>query len=185
MLGRGWDNGVATIVARQDHEGMYHLQEGTSLYHDTFDYIADVKPDDGSDVFRATFTEMFEGDSERRPNVGDVARVKFHAKNKEVKFDRDALKNEKKIVANADHDAFAALASAPPASADAPADADSVSAAWNAALAKAKEKMNEYQAAKAAGDPIAAANALAEGKQWNDEQVRLGEELKRLRADDF
>jgi hypothetical protein len=185
MLGRGWDNGVATIVARQDHEGTYHLHEGTSLYHEAFDYIADVKPDDGSDVFRATFTEIFQGDSERRPNVGDVARVKLHAKSKEVKFDRDALKSEKKVVANADHAAFAALASAPPASADAPADADSVSAAWDAALAKAKEKMDEYQVAKAAGDPTAAANALAEGKQWNDEQVRLGEELKRLRAGGF
>ncbi|HEX4519855.1 MAG TPA: hypothetical protein VH063_09775 [Gaiellaceae bacterium] len=182
MLGRGWDNGVATIVARQDHEGMYHLQPGDSLYHETFDYIADVKPDDGSDVFRATFTEMFAGDSERRPGVGDVARVKFHAKNKEVKFDRDALKSEKQIVANADQASFAALASAPPATADAPAGADSVSAAWDDALAKAKEKMDEYQAAKAAGDPTAAAKALAEGKQWNAEQVRLGDELKRLRA---
>ena len=109
MLGRGWVDGVATIVARQDHEGTYHLHEGASLYHEAFDYIADVKPDDASDVFRATFTEIFQGDSERRPNVGDIARVKLHAKNKEVKFDRDALKSEKKIVANADRAAFAAL----------------------------------------------------------------------------
>jgi hypothetical protein len=145
--------------------------------------VISIKPDGGGEVFRATFTELFEGDTERRPNVGDVAKVEFHQRNNEVKFDRDALESEKKVVEDADRSSFDALAAAPPSTVAAgPPDIASVSAAFDEALAKAKAKMEEYEAAKQAGDPTAAAHALAEGKGFNEEQIRLGAELRRLRG---
>ena len=126
MFGR-WEFGRATIVARQVHEGMYHAQGPTGPYHTTYDYVADVEPDSGAPAFRATFTELFTGDIERQPDVGDQARVKFHAKDHKTKFDRSALAEEASAEKDADRREFDALAhSAPAASAAAarPAPSD-------------------------------------------------------------
>jgi hypothetical protein len=184
VLGRGWESGVATIVARQTHEGMYHSQAGAGLRHHTYDFVADVRPDSGAPVFRATFTELFRGVQDRRPDVGDVAKVKFQAKSKSVKFDRDALRDEKKMVVDAFRGDFEALAAAEPSAAPIPRDIESVAAARDEAVAKGRAKLAEHQRAKETGDPEAAARALAEVQRYNLEQIKLTEALKRLRAVD-
>src|SRR5438067_12612691 len=101
MFGAGWEDGSATIVARQTHEGIYHGQGPTGLYHQVYDYVADVQPDTVSPPFRATFTELYSRDYEQQPNVGDVVRVKFHARKQKVKLDRSTLREQ----AEASHDA--------------------------------------------------------------------------------
>jgi hypothetical protein len=110
--------GLALIVARQTHEGEYrrgiNFYAPTGLYHHVYDYVADVTPDDGTAMFRATFTEMFESDTERRPLVGEQARVKFDDKHEQVEFDRDALWNEAKASAASSRDQFEAIADAAP-----------------------------------------------------------------------
>lgn len=118
MFKRGRQAGLAQIVARQTHEGEYrrgiNFYAPTGQYHHVYDYIADVTPDDGTAVFRATFTEMFEGDTERRPLVGEPARVTFDAKRDQVEFDRDVLWNEAKASQTASSDEFDAIANAAP-----------------------------------------------------------------------
>ncbi len=110
--------GLAQIVARETHEGQYrrgiNIYAPTGLYHHVYDYIADVTPDDGTAVFRATFTEMFEGDTERRPLVGEQARVRLDAKHEHVEFDRDALWTEAKASQESSRDRFEAIAHAAP-----------------------------------------------------------------------
>jgi len=87
---KGRQAGLAQIVARQTHEGEYrrglNLYPPTGLYHHVYDYVADVTPDDETAVFRATFTELFKGDNDRRPLVGEQARVTFDAKHEQVEF---------------------------------------------------------------------------------------------------
>jgi hypothetical protein len=116
MFGKGAE-GNAVIVARETHEGMYrkgiNMQAPTGLYHQVYDFIADVTPDDGGEVFRATFTELFESDTEHRPVPGESARVKID-KNNVVKFDRKALWEQAKTEKAAGHDKFTALANAAP-----------------------------------------------------------------------
>jgi hypothetical protein len=114
----GWKEGEATIVARRTHEGQYrrgiNSYAPTGLYHHVYDYVADVTPDDGGPTFRATFVEMFESDDERRPMVGEDARVRFNPKNQQTAFDRDVLWKEAKAAkASADGD-FDTIADAPP-----------------------------------------------------------------------
>jgi hypothetical protein len=115
MLGHRAEQGVATIVARQTTtKSMYHMQAATGPYHHTYDYVADVQPDSGAPVFRATFTELFTGDFEHRPAVNEQARVKFHGTDK-VEFDRAALQAQAKAAHDAGHAEFDAIAKAPPA----------------------------------------------------------------------
>jgi hypothetical protein len=113
----GWKQGQATVVARETHEGQYrrgvNSYAPTGLYHHVYDYIADVEPDDGSPAFRARFIEMFESDTERRPLVGETARVKFNPKNQETAFDRDALWKEAKAAKRADQTSFDSIAADP------------------------------------------------------------------------
>jgi len=115
---KGRQAGLAQIVARQTHEGEYrrglNLYPPTGLYHHVYDYVADVTPDDETAVFRATFTEMFRGDNEHRPIVGEQARVTFDAKHEQVEFDRDALWNEAKAAHASSSDQFEAIANAAP-----------------------------------------------------------------------
>ena len=118
MFNKHRQAGLAQIVARRTHEGQYrrgiNLYAPTGVYHHVYDYIADVTPDDGTAVFRATFTEMFEGDTERRPLVEEQARVRFDAKHEQVEFDRDALWNEAKASQASSSDQFEAIANAAP-----------------------------------------------------------------------
>jgi hypothetical protein len=110
--------GSAQIVARETHEGEYrrgiNLYAPTGLYHHVYDYVADVAPDDRSAVFRATFTELFEGDTDDRPLVGEQARVTFDEKHEHVELDRDALRNEAKVAQASSRDRFEAIAHAAP-----------------------------------------------------------------------
>ena len=118
MFNKHRQAGLAQIVARQTHEGEYrrgiNFYAPTGQYHHVYDYVADVTPDDGTAVFRATFTEMFESDTERRPLVGEHARVKFDAKHEQVEFDRDALWNEAKAAQASSSEQFEAIANAAP-----------------------------------------------------------------------
>jgi hypothetical protein len=114
----GWKKGQATVVARETHEGQYrrgiNTYAPTGLYHHVYDYIADVEPDDGTPAFRARFIEMFESDTERRPLVGQAARVKFNPKTKETAFDRDVLWKEAKAEKQADRTGFDSITEEPP-----------------------------------------------------------------------
>ena len=118
MFKRGWQDGEAQIVARQTHEGMYrkgiNVYAPTGLYHHVYDYVADVTPDGGGAVFRATFVEMFESDTERRPLPGETAKVKFDPKSQEAKFDRKVLYEEAKASKATGDSSFAAVANAAP-----------------------------------------------------------------------
>ena len=62
MFNKHRQAGLAQIVARRTHEGQYrrgiNLYAPTGVYHHVYDYIADVTPDDGTAVFRATFTAL-------------------------------------------------------------------------------------------------------------------------------
>ena len=121
MVKKGRQAGLAQIVARQTHEGQYrrgiNVYAPTGLYHHVYDYVADITPDDETAVFRATFTELFRGDADRRPLVGEQARVWFDAKHEHVEFDRDALWNEAKASQASSSDQFKAIADAAPGTA--------------------------------------------------------------------
>ena len=118
MFRKARQAGLAQIVARETHEGEYrrgiNLYAPTGVYHHVYDYVADVTPDDQTTVFRATFTELFEGDTDHRPLVGEQARVTFDAKREHVEFDRDALWNEAKAAQASSRDQFEAIAHAAP-----------------------------------------------------------------------
>jgi hypothetical protein len=116
MFGKGTE-GNAVIVARETHEGMYrkgvNVQAPTGLYHHVYDFIADVTPDGGGEVFRATFTELFGNDIEHRPVPGETARVKI-GKDREVTFDRRALAEQATTQNASERDRFTALGAAAP-----------------------------------------------------------------------
>jgi hypothetical protein len=82
-----------------------------------------------------------------------------------------------------DHAAFSAPAPAGDRSA-LPSDAEieAASAAWDAAREQAAERMAASQEAKAAGDAGEAKRLFAEGQVFDAEQIRLGAEFRRLRA---
>ncbi len=117
MFKIGWKQGQATVIARETHEGQYrrgiNVYAPTGPYHHVYDYIADVEPDDGSPAFRAKFIEMFRGDTDRRPLVGEKAQVKFNPKTQETLFDRDALWKEAKAEKQAGREKFDSIAEAP------------------------------------------------------------------------
>jgi hypothetical protein len=116
MFGRDKQRAQATIVARQTHEGSYRkgvqIVAPTGLYHHVYDYVADVTPGGTESPFRATFTEMFESDEEYRPIAGDTVAVRFN-KDRNVAFDRDALRAEAQARKRTERSDFAAIASAP------------------------------------------------------------------------
>jgi hypothetical protein len=64
-------------------------------------------------VFRATFTETLGGTDERQPDVGDQARVKFHAGSQKVRFDRSVPREDAKASPAADRIGFDAIANSP------------------------------------------------------------------------
>lgn len=116
MFRRVWQNGTATIVGQRPHEGLYHMKGHTGIYRNIWDYVADVTPDDGTDPFRASFTELFEGFDGRQPSVGEQAPVRYD-KDRKVELDRKALEAEYRESHDAKQDAFAALAAAAPGTA--------------------------------------------------------------------
>jgi hypothetical protein len=93
MLGIGWEDAEATIVSRrlvgkhtEPDEGEFAGQ-GVEVY----EYIADVRPGDGSEPFRAVLKEPFNAITFKAPEVGQVVRVKYNHKHQDthkVRFDR-------------------------------------------------------------------------------------------------
>ena len=108
--------GVATIVARKDVG-----PRTTGNISATYEYIADVQPESGAPVFRATFKEHFSGQFRNaglhRPDVGEQARVTFDSKSHKVEFDRGALRADRNASKQAGEASFDALATSPPGSA--------------------------------------------------------------------
>jgi hypothetical protein len=155
----GWQDGQAQIVARQTHDGVYrkgiNVVAAEGLYHHVYDYVADVTPDAGGPMFRATFTEMFESDTEYRPVPGDQARVRFNPKDESVAFDRSVLQELAKASHDASSQQFATLAAAAPGSATASPGTDAVGAVvadLAASTADFSGTMAAIKAARAAGD---------------------------------
>ena len=91
MFGTGWKDAEATIVQRRlvsqtTSKGRY----GQTLRAETYEYIADVRPGDGSEPFRAMVKEPFNAIHFHAPEVGQVVRVKYSPKESDqpkVKFD--------------------------------------------------------------------------------------------------
>jgi hypothetical protein len=127
MFGRDWESADAKIVARRLVD-QWHGGEGGHMSGRMYEYIADVSPD-GAEVFRVTVKTPMNAVHFRAPDVGQVVRVKFRAKDRHVKFDHaDAgthqdlshRKADRRAVAEAGSAAelarFAAIADAAPGS---------------------------------------------------------------------
>ncbi len=147
MFGKS-ESGEATIVARQPHEGLYHMKGHTGIYRNIWDYIADVQPDGGGEPFRATFTELFEGFQGRQPEVGQQARVTFNKKH-EVKLDRAALREEFESSEDARKEGFAAIADAPAGTPAASGEPDFSATMAAIAAARAAGDLEEVERLKA------------------------------------
>ena len=175
MFGRGWEEGDATVIARRLHEGMYRGQAATGLYHSTYDYVVDVRPDSGALTFRATFTALFQSDMVT-PNVGDEIRVKCNPEKQEAKLDKDPLREERKDQEQAVHDEFEAIAASGPGTPTpgtpapprpAVTEPDAAPAAPPAAHAPmpALDYLQAAMKAKAEGNEAEAARIIAEAKK--------------------
>lgn len=55
---------------------------------EAFEFIADVEASDGSEHFRASVKEPFNAITFKPPAIGQRVKVKLHAKDRKVKFDR-------------------------------------------------------------------------------------------------
>lgn len=90
VLGIGWKDGVATIVDRRlvDKSTEPDTGEFAGQGVEVFEYIADVEAGEGGAHFRASVKEPFNAITFKPPAVGQRVKVKFHAKDHKVKFDR-------------------------------------------------------------------------------------------------
>ena len=90
MLGIGWKDGVATIVDRRlVHKSTEpDMGEFAGQGVEAFEFIADVEADDGGVHFRAALKEPFNAITFKPPAIGQRVKVKLHAKEQKVKFDR-------------------------------------------------------------------------------------------------
>ena len=90
MLGIGWKDGVATIVDRRlvHKSSEPDMGEFAGQGVEAFEFIADVEADDGSAHFRAPVQEPFNAITFKPPAIGQRVKVKLHAKDQKVKFDR-------------------------------------------------------------------------------------------------
>jgi hypothetical protein len=82
MLGRGWEGGTATIIARKP------LSAGPHGITTRWSYVADVQPDIGAPTFRATFDDPHLNGELVSPQEGAAVRVKCKPDRKDVKLDR-------------------------------------------------------------------------------------------------
>lgn len=76
MLGRNWAGAQATIVERRmvkEWHSNSALGESARMY----EYLADIRPDDGTPAFRASLYDPTDGSHFRAPEIGAVVRVKF------------------------------------------------------------------------------------------------------------
>ncbi len=90
MLGIGWKDGVATIIDRRlvHKSSEPDMGEFAGQGVEAFEFIADVETDDGSTRFRAPIREPFNAITFKPPVIGQRVKVKLHAKDQKVKFDR-------------------------------------------------------------------------------------------------
>jgi hypothetical protein len=187
MFGRDWEAAEATIVTRrlvaQGHGG-----EGGHLSWEQYEYVADVRPDDGAAAFRAVVQEPRNGIHFQAPDVGQVVRVKFHAKDHHVKFDHDDpgthrdlthKRDDKQAVAEANSASelasFKAIAQSAPGSRVAPTGGDSAAAGAASGQTPVQAALQLLSAGLASSAPAADAEvqaaseafqaALAEGRQ--------------------
>lgn len=128
MLGIGWTKGTAVIVERRlvGKHTEPDMGEFAGQGDEVFEFIADVKADDGSAHFRTTLKEPFNAITFKPPEVGQTVMVKLHAKDEKARFDRaddgtyehvpgvpdwrrhgDPLKEADQAAVAADHDADA------------------------------------------------------------------------------
>ena len=112
MLGRGWEAGSATIIARKP------LSAGPHGVTTRWSYVADVRPDGGAPAFRATFDDPHLNGELISPQEGAVVRVKCKPSSKDVKLDRSdpslSLRNQREQRHEQTEDRFERLASADP-----------------------------------------------------------------------
>jgi putative oligomerization/nucleic acid binding protein len=206
MLGLGWESGQATIVIRrvvkQGHGG-----EAGHLSWALYEYIADVQPDGPAAPFRATFGDPRNGIHFNAPEVGQVVKVKFHPRSRQVKFDRSdpgiyrdlGHKKEDKAAVAAAHTAeaqaqFDAVARAAPgtsvpSSSRPPAEGRETASDASSVLSEISAALSEITATTArisvqSSDPTkpssSARHALAERERAEAERQRG--EAARLRA---
>jgi hypothetical protein len=93
MLGIGWQHAEATIVSRRlvAKSTNPDMGEYASQGVEVFEFIAEVRPADGSPPFRAAMKEPFDAITFKAPEIGQVVRVKYsHTRDDghKVKFDR-------------------------------------------------------------------------------------------------
>jgi len=81
MFGSHWDKAEATIVASLPK----YTGDGTSP---SYEFVADVRPENGAPAFRATLKEPTIAIDFWRPGIGDVVSVLVKSNGK-VKFDKD------------------------------------------------------------------------------------------------
>lgn len=116
LLGRGWEAGTATIIARKP------LSAGSHGITTRWSYVADVRPDSGAPAFRATFDDPHLGGELISPQEGAVVRVKCRPASKDVKLDRSdpSLSRRRQRAQQRDHvdDRFERLAGADPGETD-------------------------------------------------------------------
>lgn len=116
MLGRGWESGTATIIARKP------LSAGSHGITTRWSYVADVRPDSGAPAFRATFDDPHLNGELVSPHEGAVVRVKCKPASKDVKLDRSdpslSLRGQREQRREQADDRFERLAGADPGETD-------------------------------------------------------------------
>lgn len=161
MFGRGWNDAEATIVERRLVSQDTHVGGVVGQTVKVYEYIAEVRPVDGSEPFRAVMQEPFNAIHFKAPMAGQVVRVKYnHAERGEhkVKFDRDDRGTYEDLPGQADKKAVRAAHSA------------EAQAAWDATLNAPPDS-----APNSSGGPASASGRSAAGGQRGDQpdpQVR-------------
>ena len=84
----GWQQGSATVVARRliKEWRSAHTEHSPAMKRRKFEFILDVRPEDGSPRFRATCKN-----SSFDPVQGDEVFVEFKPKGQKVRFDADRI----------------------------------------------------------------------------------------------
>ncbi len=88
MFEWGWEEGTATVVARRliKEWRTAHTEHSPAMKRRKFEFIVDVRPNDGGPRFRATFK-----DSVHDPVQGDEVPVQYKAKSHKTRFDSDRI----------------------------------------------------------------------------------------------
>jgi hypothetical protein len=182
MFGRDWQPARATILARRN----IPRNQTTS----SEEFIADIQPDAGGPLFRATFRGPLSSTGFRAPDVGDVAPVFCDVKHQKVKFDVDDPSLRWDTGIRADRANFDAVRSGQAVSRPSvvprvdPVEAEMKAAteAFSAALASGQASLEALSQAKRAGDTDAVARLRAASAAGTAEVQRLNAEIQRLQA---